>query len=77
MYSSKRIVSPKKLLNSKWTATTPVNKEKHFIVIKLVLPEYPDKQVNLIEMQAVYSKRIQTIDWHVLNDQDQWSQGWV
>jgi hypothetical protein len=24
-------INPKKLLNSKWTAVTPVNKEKHFM----------------------------------------------
>ena len=28
-------VNPKKLLNSKWTAQTPQNKEKHFIVTNI------------------------------------------
>lgn len=28
--------NPKKLLNSKWTALNPQNKELHFIVVKLI-----------------------------------------
>ena len=31
--------SAKKLLLSKWTAVTPVNREKHFLVVKVVEPE--------------------------------------
>ncbi len=31
----------KKLLLSKWTAVSPVNKEKHFVVIKVLQPEPP------------------------------------
>ncbi|MGO1500784.1 MAG: TIGR02450 family Trp-rich protein [Marinobacter sp.] len=31
--------NPKKLLNSKWTAVNPVNKEKHFLVTELEINE--------------------------------------
>ncbi len=77
MKSSKQIVNPKKLLNSKWTAMKAINKEKHFIVTKLVPPETEGQSVALIELQAVYSKRTQIIPWQRLNDKNVWLQGWV
>lgn len=76
MKIAKRIVSPKKLLNSKWTAVTPTNKEKHFVVIKLVLPAEPDQMVELVELEAIHSKRVQTLSWQSLNDEATWLQGW-
>lgn len=75
--SMKRIVNPKKLLNSKWTAATPTNKEKHFMVTNLVLPELATEQITLIELEAVYSKRKQIIAWQVLTDSNIWLQGWL
>lgn len=77
MKSTKRIVNPKKLLNSKWTAMKAINKEKHFIVTKLVPPEIEGQAVALIELQAVYSKRTQIIAWQQLNDKSVWLQGWA
>lgn len=76
MKKSKRITSPKKLLNSKWTAVKPTNKEKHFIVTKLVKPEIPDQAIEQIELEAVHSKRVQTLPWQTLNDESTWLQGW-
>jgi tryptophan-rich hypothetical protein len=32
-------INPKKLLNSKWTAVMPTNKEKHFIVTEIEFDE--------------------------------------
>ncbi|HCH4279606.1 TPA: TIGR02450 family Trp-rich protein [Vibrio parahaemolyticus] len=32
-------IHPKKLLHSKWTATSPKNKEKHFVVTEMELDE--------------------------------------
>ena len=34
-------ISPKKLLLSKWTAVTPMSKEKHFVVTQVVEPQPP------------------------------------
>ena len=70
-------VSPKKLLLSKWTAVKPVQKDKHFLVSKVIQPEPPATAVQWIEIEAVYSKRILRIDWHDLRNTDQWRQGWV
>lgn len=71
-----RLINPKKLLLSKWTAVHPVNKEKHFMVVKLLEPELPDLPLEWVEIEAVYSGRIQTIAWQQLKDSQIWRQGW-
>jgi tryptophan-rich hypothetical protein len=71
------LLSPKKLLLSKWTAVQPLNKEKHFLVSKVI---YSDPEQELIaesvELEAVYSKKIRIIPWRELTDSDYWLQGW-
>ena len=74
---SKPHLNPKKLLHSKWTAVKPVNKEKHFIVTKLLLPEDPLATIEFVELEAVYSNRIQLIAWRELQDYAIWQQGWL
>jgi tryptophan-rich hypothetical protein len=67
-------VSSKKLRNTKWTAVNPQNKEKHFLITEV---EY-DEECNVIlcVIQAVMTKREQSIDWKNLKDNGQWCQGW-
>jgi len=67
-------INPKKLLNSKWTAVQPTNKEKHFIVSEV---EY-DEQAIVISccIEAVMSKRPVLINWQDLKDDSQWLHGW-
>jgi tryptophan-rich hypothetical protein len=77
MKSTKSITSQKKLLKSKWTAVTPLRKEKHFMVTKLIAPEQPEQPIEYIEIEAVHSKRVQQIAWQALNDSSIWLQGWV
>ena len=69
-------ISPKKLLLSKWTAVHPVNKEKHFLVSKVILPELPSEKIERVELEAVYSKHILEIAWRELINADVWVQGW-
>lgn len=69
-------IQPKKLHLSKWTATHPVNKEKHFLVTKVIVPEEPDQPIELIELQAVYSQRCEILPWRQLQDESRWRQGW-
>ena len=61
----KRILNPKKLLNSKWTAVTPTNKEKHFIVTKLISPDLASASIETILLEAVHSKHSQQLPWQV------------
>ena len=68
-------LSPKKLLNSKWTAVHPANKEKHFVVTDV---KYDDEDnVVFCELEAVMSKNSYQIQWRELQDAANWLQGWV
>ncbi|MFK8042705.1 TIGR02450 family Trp-rich protein [Congregibacter sp.] len=67
-------VNPKKLLNSKWSAVTPANKEKHFVVSEVEYDE--DGVVVLCCIEAVMSKRAMPIDWRDLKDESTWVHGW-
>ena len=71
------LLSPKKLLLSKWTAVHPVNKRKHFLVSKVILPELPEEAIEFVELEAVFDKEVQTISWRDLKNADIWLQGWV
>ena len=67
-------INPRKLLRSKWTAVSPINKEKHFLITDI---EFDEEGVVIhCEIEAVMSKRTQLIDWRQLKEQDVWLQGW-
>ncbi|WP_293368092.1 TIGR02450 family Trp-rich protein [Nevskia sp.] len=70
-------LNPKQLPLSKWTAVKPVDKEKHFIVVKLIEAEPPGAPVIDIELQAVHSGRVQVLPWRALSDPTAWKRGWV
>jgi tryptophan-rich hypothetical protein len=67
-------INPKKLLNSKWTAVMPQNKEKHFIVSDIKFDE--ESLVVSCCIEAVMSKRSISINWQDLKDDSNWLQGW-
>jgi tryptophan-rich hypothetical protein len=67
-------INPRKLLNSKWTAVKPVNKEKHFLITELKFDEEGEVVHCLIE--AVISNRSEPIVWSELKNQESWLQGW-
>lgn len=67
-------INPKKLLNSKWTAVIPTNKEKHFMVSDLEIDE--EGLVVYCCLEAVMSKRTVQINWHDLKNNSHWLQGW-
>jgi len=66
--------SVKKLLQSKWTATNPVNKEKHFIVTDVEFLE--TGEVSSLTMEAVMSRRSFELEWRELKDGSRWRPGW-
>jgi tryptophan-rich hypothetical protein len=68
-------INPKKLLNSKWTAVTPINKEKHFIISKM---QFDEEGIVVVEcsIEAVMSKRTMMINWLDLKHESHWLQGW-
>jgi tryptophan-rich hypothetical protein len=69
-------VNPKKLLNSKWSAVKPRNREKHFLVTALVEPDPPTAPLEQVAIEAVLTKRVQVIPWRELGDATKWRQGW-
>ncbi|MGN2614190.1 TIGR02450 family Trp-rich protein [Aliivibrio fischeri] len=66
-------INPKKLLNSKWTAVNPIKKEKHFLITEI---EFEDNEVIHCSIEAIMTKRIQSIDWKELKNQANWISGW-
>jgi tryptophan-rich hypothetical protein len=75
--SASNVLSPKKLLHTKWTAVAPQNKEKHFLVTRVIEPVPPGSPVVSVEIEAVHSKRVQLIGWRELTDATRWRRGWV
>jgi len=67
-------INPKKLLNSKWTAVTPQNREKHFLVTEIDFNEAGEVEHCLIE--AVLTRRSAPLQWQELKDSTRWLQGW-
>jgi len=71
------LLSPKKLLLTKWTAANPSHKRKHFLVSKVILPELPEQAIEFVELEAVFDQHVRVIPWRELKDSEIWLQGWV
>jgi len=67
-------ITPKKLLNSKWTSVSQKHKEKHFIVTGVEF----DEEGRVVEcvIEAVMTQREQDINWRDLKDPKVWKMGW-
>ena len=61
-----RPLNPEKLHHSPWTAVVPQNREKHFLVTKLIRDA--DEIVTACVIEAVLTQRSQQIDWRELKD---------
>jgi len=70
-------LNPKKLLLTKWTAVRPVAKQKHFLVSKVIPPEFPTDPMEWVEIESVFSKATQIIPWRDLQNDEVGGQGWV
>ena len=70
-------LNPKKLLLTKWTAVKPIAKQKHFLVSRVIQPEFETDPVELVEIESVFSKATQIIQWRELQNDEVWRQGWV
>ena len=46
-------LNPKKLLLTKWTAVKPIDKQKHFLVSRVIQPEQPADPIEAVEIEAV------------------------
>ena len=68
-------VNPKKLLHSKWTATEPRRREKHFIVTAVKTDA--SGAARGCTLEAVHSGNELSLDWRELKDPARWKIGWV
>ena len=66
--------STAKLHLSKWTAVQPVNREKHFLVTRVLRDA--DDRVDGCVIEAVHSGRETRIDPRELRDDSRWLMGW-
>lgn len=66
--------NPKKLLNSKWTATQAENKELHFIVTSLSRDE--DENITGCNLEAVMTKNGYPLTLAELKNAEVWLMGW-
>jgi tryptophan-rich hypothetical protein len=66
----------KKLLHSKWTAVVPINKEKHFVVIKVHLNKDDAQVVESLVLEAILTKRMLKLKPSELGDGSVWQKGW-
>jgi len=64
----------KKLMLSKWTAVTPMNKEKHFLVAEIIRDDNGNITGCLLE--AVYTGNQYPLDPGQLYDRAHWLPGW-
>jgi tryptophan-rich hypothetical protein len=71
---AKNPINPNKLLLSKWTSTSPQQKEKHFIVTQLIRDE--EDTVTECVLEAVINKQQYIHPWRDLTSADHWQQGW-
>jgi tryptophan-rich hypothetical protein len=68
-------VNQKKIVGSKWTASRPVDRQKHFIVIDWVRNE-DGTPTELIEIEAVLTRNVRVLHWRELGDPAIWRIGW-
>lgn len=67
-------INPNKLLLSKWTAVKLQQKERHFIVTKLIRAENED--IIACQLEAVINNNSYEIAWQTLKDSSCWLMGW-
>ena len=71
----KNPVNLKKLPNSKWTAVTPSDREKHFLVLDWVRDD-AGEPTDQVVLEAVLTNRLREIHWRDLEDSRSWRIGW-
>jgi tryptophan-rich hypothetical protein len=67
-------INPDKLLLSKWTAVQPSNKEKHFLVTRVIRNE--QEIIVFCVLEAVINHSEYELDWHLLKNSSSWLTGW-
>ena len=75
--ASQTKVGSKKLISSKWTAVQPIDKEKHFVVIRVFERRTGESTTVHLELESILSKRVRSMPLHELSDATFWKRGWA
>ena len=70
-------MSPKNLLDSKWTAAVPRERDKHFVLVRIIPSESTSSSGASVELQSLISKRRMIVPQSELTDPERWRQGWL
>ena len=65
-----------RLMGSKWSATAPVDREKHFRVVGVRSDRNGETSGLLIELEALISRRRREVQRDDLMDPERWRPGW-
>jgi tryptophan-rich hypothetical protein len=68
-------VQRSKIVGSKWTASRPKNREKHFLVLDWV-KDADGEPTEDVEIEAVVTGRVRAIHWRELESTSDWLIGW-
>ena len=68
-------VNRKKLVNSKWTAVQPENREKHFLVLDWVR-DAAGRPTDFVVLEAILTSAVRQVHWRELEDSTTWAIGW-
>lgn len=72
--ATQRKINPNKLLLSKWTAVQPHDKEKHFLVTRVIKND--QAMVIACILESVMHRNEYELDWRLLKDTSKWLSGW-
>ncbi|WP_368664968.1 TIGR02450 family Trp-rich protein [Limnohabitans sp. 2KL-3] len=68
---------PQKTAVDQMDSSHPLARQMHFLISRVIKPALPTYPIELVELEAVFSKATQTIPWRELQDDSVWRQGWV
>jgi tryptophan-rich hypothetical protein len=79
MSSDRRSPRPpsKKLLDSKWTAVQPEEREKHFVVTRVLDAKRPRASGPSVELRCLLTKRFRIVTRADLENRERWLPGWL
>jgi len=77
MAKTKNVLPPRQhLIGSHWSATAPMDRDKHFRVVNIGRARGSDEGVDFIELEAVLSGRRRQVPKEELMDPSLWRSDW-
>jgi len=64
------------LIGSNWSATTPVDRDKHFRVVGVRVSTEGGERREIVELEAVLSRRRRAVRREELADVERWQPDW-